>query len=101
MEGLPEKKEKQMRRTIALLTTMAMTLLVATSVALAATISCPDNPEPTTKCTGTIGDDKMTGTDRTYWAAPGDPDSYAYGDNIFGYEGNDVISARGGPDNLN
>jgi secreted trypsin-like serine protease len=34
---LPEKKEKRMRRTIALLTTMAMTLLMATSVAMAAT----------------------------------------------------------------
>jgi hypothetical protein len=42
-EGLPEKKEKQMRRTIALLMTMAMMLLVATSVAVAATVNCPAN----------------------------------------------------------
>src|SRR5215218_5025026 len=34
MEGLHEKKEKQMRRTIALLATMAMTILVATSAAI-------------------------------------------------------------------
>jgi hypothetical protein len=43
MEGLPEKKEKQMRRTIALLATMAMTLLVAASVVMAATVNCPAN----------------------------------------------------------
>jgi len=35
MKGLPEKREKQMRRTIVLLTTMVLALLVATSVAMA------------------------------------------------------------------
>jgi Ca2+-binding RTX toxin-like protein len=96
MEGLHEKKkEKQMRRTIVLLTTMAMTLLVATSVAMAATISCPDNPTNGIKCTGTIGDDKMTGTDRIYWDGV---EGVSWSDDIFGYEGNDAIYARGGPD---
>jgi Ca2+-binding RTX toxin-like protein len=97
VEGLPEKKEKRMRRTIVLLTTMAMTLLVATSVAVAATVDCPDNTTSSILCKGTIGDDTMTGTEATYH----DPiESFVWGDKIFGYGGNDTLKARGGPDEL-
>ncbi len=51
MERLPEKKEKHMRRTIALLTTMAMMLLVATPVAVALNKTCPYS----VSCYGTTG----------------------------------------------
>jgi large repetitive protein len=98
MEGLPEKKkEKQMRRTIVLLTTMAMTLLVATSVAMAATISCqvPIN-NVVLSCQGSSSDDTMTGTDATF----GDSIDGTWGDRIDGLGGNDTLNARGGPDEL-
>jgi len=81
MEGLPEKEEKkEMRRTIALLTTMAMTLLVATSVALAATVNCPFSGN----CTGTNAGDTIYGSE---------------GKNIiYGHDGDDRIYGRGGDD---
>jgi hypothetical protein len=77
MEGLPEKKEKQMRRTIILLTTMAMTILMATSVALAVTVNCPSSG----LCKGTNEADVLLG---------------GSGDNsISGYDGDDYMT--GGP----
>ena len=88
-----------MRRTIVLLTTMAMMLLVATSVAMAATISCQVPTHDGFLCQGTSSDDTMTGTDATYGNCA-DPDG-CWGDNIFGYGGNDTLIARGGPDQLN
>jgi Ca2+-binding RTX toxin-like protein len=94
---LPEKKEKKMRRTIALLTAMAMLLLVATSVAMAATVNCPANTSSNILCKGTIGDDTMTGTDASYSDGI---DAFFWGDKIFGYGGNDTLNARGGPDEL-
>jgi Ca2+-binding RTX toxin-like protein len=97
MEGLHEKKEKQMRRTICLLTAMVMTLLVATSVAMAATVNCPANTSSNIWCQGTNGDDLMTGTDATY---SNGIDVYFWGDKSFGYGGNDTLNARGGPDEL-
>jgi Ca2+-binding RTX toxin-like protein len=84
-----------MRRTIALLTAMAMTLLVAASVAMAANIICPDPTYNGIKCEGTSGDDKMTGTDRIYTDSV---EGVSWSDDIYGYEGNDAIYARGGPD---
>jgi Ca2+-binding RTX toxin-like protein len=96
---MPEKKEeKQMRRTIALLTTMVLTLLVAASVAMAVTAvtkTCTANPTIGTKCEGTSGDDKMIGTDRTYYEPI---DGVSWSENIYGYEGNDAIYPRGGAD---
>jgi Ca2+-binding RTX toxin-like protein len=101
MEGLPEKKEKQMRRTIALLTMVAMTLLVATSVAMAAVITCPtaNNPpgSPPGTCRGTPNADTMTGTNGTF-NAPGE--NYN-GDIIDGFRGGDTLNARKANDTLN
>jgi Ca2+-binding RTX toxin-like protein len=99
-EGLPEKEEKLMRRTIALFTAMAMMVLVAASVALAATVTCPVATSSSIFCNGTIGDDTMTGTDRTYTISDG-VDSISWGDKIFGSGGNDTLNALGGPDDLN
>jgi Ca2+-binding RTX toxin-like protein len=71
-----------MRRTLLLLTTMALALLMASSVALALNrISCTGG-----SCYGTSGDDSMSGT--------------AGSDNMVGYEGNDTLNGRGGGDNL-
>jgi Ca2+-binding RTX toxin-like protein len=63
-----------MRRTIVLLTTMALTLLVASGVALAVTKI------------GTNGPDTLKGTNGA--------------DNLLGKGGNDVLYAVGGMDNL-
>lgn len=87
-----------MRRTIALFTAMAMMVLLAASVALAATVYCPLPTSNNIYCKGTIGDATMTGTDRAYSDGI---DDYFWGDKIYGYEGNDNIGARGGPDELN
>jgi Ca2+-binding RTX toxin-like protein len=85
MEGLLQtKKEKHMKRTIALLTTMAMILLLATSVALAAAISCPTGPNGT--CRGTASADTITGT--------------ANRDIIDSFRGSDTLNARGANDTL-
>jgi Ca2+-binding RTX toxin-like protein len=97
MEGLPEKKEKQMRRTIVLLTTMALTLLVATSVALAAVISCPNGNAGF--CRGTSSADTMTGTD-TIDFNNGDTAATTSGDQIYGLSGSDTLYGKGGPDAL-
>ena len=96
MEGLPEKKEKQMRRTIALLTTMAMTLLVATSVALAAVISCPTAQNPPGTCRGTASADTMKGT-----AGRDIIDSFRGGDTLNALGANDTLRGGQGTDTLN
>jgi len=99
MEGLPEKKEKkQMRRTIALLTAMAMTLLVATSVALAANIiRCPNGLAGS--CRGTDSADTMTGTDTIDYPG-GNEFATTTGDQIYGLSGSDTLYGKGGPDSL-
>jgi hypothetical protein len=81
-EGLPEKKEKQMRRTIALLTTMAMMLLMATSVAMADTVFCNFSGS----CFGTDSDDHI-------WGGDG-------GNGVFAGGGNDQVVASGGTNSL-
>jgi Ca2+-binding RTX toxin-like protein len=88
MEGLPEKKEKQMRRTIALLTTMVLTLLVATSVAMAVTKTCL----PNVNCYGTSAPDTLNGTDgnNKIYGLNGD-DSLSVDDKLFGYKGEDDL----------
>jgi Ca2+-binding RTX toxin-like protein len=98
MEGLHEKKEKQMRRTIVLLTTMAMTLLVATSVAMAAVITCPTAQNPPGTCRGTANADTMTGTNGTFRDAPGEN---LHGDIIDSFRGGDTLNARKANDTLN
>jgi len=91
MEGLPEKKEKQMRRTIALLTTMVLTLLVATSVAMAVTKTCSYSGN----CYGTNDNDTLRG---------GEGNNKIYGksgdDGLLGNSGEDDLygdSGAGGP----
>jgi Ca2+-binding RTX toxin-like protein len=102
MEGLPEKKEKQMRRTIALLMTMAM-MLLATSVAMADTVTCPYTPLALDQetCFGTLSDDIIRGTvgNDEIWAYSGNDLIYGSGgnDRIVGHEGDDRIA--GGPGN--
>ena len=80
-----------MRRTILLLATMAMTLLMASGVALAATIHCPNDPSqgaPSTElyCYGTSLADTMFGSDLT--------------DAMFGKGGADTMHGYGGGDFL-
>jgi Ca2+-binding RTX toxin-like protein len=82
MEGLPEKKEKQMRRTIALLTTMAMMLLGATSVAMALTITCSYSGV----CTGTADPDTLNGREGN--------------NDIYGQSGDDLLIGKPGEDDL-
>jgi Ca2+-binding RTX toxin-like protein len=92
MEGLHQKKkEKQMRRTIALLTTMAMTLLVATSVAMAVTKTCSYSGA----CDGTTDPDKLYGRE-------GNNNIYGYGgdDDIYGKSGDDYLFGYAGEDDL-
>jgi Ca2+-binding RTX toxin-like protein len=102
MEGLHEKKEKRMRRTIALLMTMAMTLLVATSVAMAAVITCPTAQNPPGTCRGTANADTMTGTNGTFRGAPGDIiDSFRGGDTLNARKANDTLRGGQGTDTLN
>jgi Ca2+-binding RTX toxin-like protein len=102
MEGLPEKKEKQMRRTIVLLTTMAMAVLVATSVAIAAEVKCWANNN--VNCYGTVANDNLYGGDgneRMYGRAG---DDHIYGDagndHIYGEAGNDFMLGMDGEDVL-
>ena len=71
-----------MRKTLLLLTTMALALLVAGGVALAATITC----QVGVVCNGTSEADTITGI--------------ASNDTINGLDGNDFIKARGGSDKI-
>jgi RTX calcium-binding nonapeptide repeat (4 copies) len=103
MEGLPEKKEKHMRRTIALLTTMVLTLLVATSVVMAAEVKCWADSNVT--CYGTVANDTLYGGDGrdTMFGRAGDDLIYgdAGDDLIYGDAGNDSILGMEGKDVLN
>src|SRR5215208_2630056 len=69
-----------MKRTIMLMATMSLTVLLAAGVALAAEIQCLDG----TPCYGTNQADTLTGT--------------ALPDEIYGLGGPDVIYGLGGPD---
>jgi hypothetical protein len=71
-----------MRRTVLLLATTALTLVVAGGIALAATFTCTTNP-----CDGTTDDDVITGT--------------LNAETINGKAGNDEISARDANDTIN
>jgi Ca2+-binding RTX toxin-like protein len=72
-----------MRKTLLLLTTMSLTLMLAGGVALAATKQC----QVGVLCNGTPGADAITGTTSN--------------DTINSLAGNDSISARGGNDKIN
>lgn len=72
-----------MRKTLLLLTTMALALLVAGGVALAATVTC----QVGVTCNGTSSADTITGTTSN--------------DTINGLAGNDTIKARDGIDKIN
>jgi Ca2+-binding RTX toxin-like protein len=72
-----------MRKTLLLLTTMALALLLAAGVALAAPITC----QVGVTCNGTSSDDTITGTTSN--------------DTIKGLGGNDTISALDGIDKIN
>ncbi len=72
-----------MRRTIALLTAMAMALLMATSVAMAANVTCPYSGS----CYGTNSADTLYG---------------GGGNNtLYGYEGDDLLYGASGNDKYN
>jgi Ca2+-binding RTX toxin-like protein len=71
-----------MRRLMVALTVMGTALIVASGVALAATIACPNRDGG--RCVGTAGDDTMLGR--------------AQADDMSGRTGNDTMSGRGGPD---
>ena len=73
------------RRTLLLLTTMAMAMVMASGVALAKAITCPTGSNG--QCVGTFGADVITGTDNT--------------DTIDGKFGADTINALGSPDTIN
>ncbi len=78
MPALPEGRGLFMRRTILLLVIMALTLLLASGVALAAKqIACSDNPGPL--CVGTPHHDEIKGTDTR--------------DDIRAQAGNDLVNA--------
>jgi Ca2+-binding RTX toxin-like protein len=71
-------------RTVLLLTTMAAALVMASGIALAATIECPNRSG--NLCVGTKRSDIMTGTNRA--------------DDMLGRGGMDRMRARGGNDTI-
>ena len=77
-----------MSKTVLLLASVALGVLLVGGAAVAADIACP-NPapdEPANFCTGTNGRDTLTGTARA--------------DIVSGEAGNDTINGLGGPDRL-
>jgi Ca2+-binding RTX toxin-like protein len=86
-----------MRKTILVLTSVALAMVVAGGVAWAATIQCPNATTPSGNpfCEGTNDPDTMHGT------AQGDAMSgKAAGDTIYGYRGMDGIRGGEGPDTI-
>jgi hypothetical protein len=71
-----------MRRTVLLMASMALTLLLASGVALAISEVRCDGGE----CKGTPDDDKMVGTDRR--------------DILYAFRGSDLLFGNGGRDDL-
>jgi hypothetical protein len=105
----PSSKEVAfVRRTILLLSTMMLALLLASGVALAANITCLGGP-----CAGTEENDRITGSlfddliqakgGRDHVSArPGDDEVFgdAGGDEITGGEGGDYLDGGRGPDEI-
>src|SRR5215208_4399172 len=100
MKGLPEKKENEMRRTIVLLTAMAMTLLVATSVAVAGNVFCGQ----VRYCPGTEQPDYIEGNvgGNDIYAKGGDDQVIAFGgyNTLHGADGDDFLGGENGTDIL-
>jgi Ca2+-binding RTX toxin-like protein len=89
--GLAHRKGAYgMRRVAFLLTVMGVALILASGVALAASIACSGG-----ECLGTEGDDSMTGTDG-YDLMSG----LEGNDNMFGHFGNDDMYGGSGDDFL-
>jgi len=96
-----------MRRLIVLVSTMALTLLVAGGVALAATIHCPNDPSQGSPveglfCYGTSAADTMSGSDLfDFMYGKGGADTmHGYGDRDYlqGDKGSDHIYGDAGAD---
>jgi Ca2+-binding RTX toxin-like protein len=96
-----------MRRTILLLATMAMTLLMASGAALAATIHCPNvpptgSPATTLYCYGTSMADTMFGSDLqdNMYGKGGADTMHGYGsaDYLLGEKGSDHLYGDAGAD---
>jgi Ca2+-binding RTX toxin-like protein len=98
------KEVVSMRRTILLLATMALAVLVVGGVAYALTFTCDDpltDPDPGGICTGTPEDDRMIGTDGPDVMEGLAGDDKLLGrdnaDDLFGNEGSDtLVGGRGG-----
>ena len=97
-----------MRRTLTMLSAMAVMVVLAAGVAIAADVACTTDP-----CVGTRGDDYIDGTENpeTIRALAGNDsvDGRAGGDTIYldrgedsvdGYTGNDTIYGGGGNDSV-
>jgi Ca2+-binding RTX toxin-like protein len=100
-----------MRRILVLLATMVMGVLLASGVALAANITCP---QVGGTCTGTANNDQITGSllDDQIQALGGrdevnarsgddEVDGGRGSDDIFGRLGGDLLIGGGGPDDIN
>ena len=88
-------------RAVLLITTMTVALLVASGVALAADMACPNIGN---LCIGTNNADTMTGTNQAdVMKGRGGADTmqaHGGGDRLFGGGGNDEVSAGSGKDSL-
>jgi Ca2+-binding RTX toxin-like protein len=88
------------KRAILLLTTMLATLVVASGVALAATINCPNNGT----CYGNTSSDILIGTDgyNIMYAKAGDDQLYGLGgfDTLYGEGGADLLHGDAAVDRL-
>lgn len=93
-----------MRKSTLLLASVALTLLLVSGVALAATIQCPPHETGYRFCKGTPEDDTLIGTDR--WdimeGLEGNDtlDGKVYVDWLYGHGGNDILKGRQGRDRL-
>jgi hypothetical protein len=98
------EEAQMMRSTMLLLAAMVAAMLLASGVALAATvINCAD--DPVAPCDGTTGDDEMTGTVGTdhMYAKEGNDTLRGLGrfDDLRGGPGNDNLDGGGGNDQYN
>jgi len=81
---MEQEERKTVKRTLVALAVMASALLLASGVALAATIDCPNRPDGS--CIGTDGSDNMRGTPRA--------------DEMRGHFGHDTLRGFRGDDDL-
>lgn len=90
------------KKSVLLLASVLLAVLLASGVALAADVSCPNRGYG--KCVGTTGDDTMTGSDRydKMYAYTGNDTLYGrgYSDFLQGDGGNDVLRGEAGNDTM-